>query len=125
MVDESLKEYLKQKLIEETDMKEEDIEIGLGFLINYTEKEHLFTDKQKDIFVEKSLSFGSLETILSCIKVGMGKSLLPTSIVKKMGYDKDIRITVLPKKEANIPTCLVCRKDYIPKISDYLKNMEL
>ena len=68
--------------------------------------------KQKDIFVEKSLSFGSLETILSCIKVGMGKSLLPTSIVKKMGYDKDIRITVLPKKEANIPTCLVCRKDY-------------
>jgi len=81
--------------------------------------------KQKDIFVEKSLCFGSLETILSCIKVGMGKSLLPTSIVKKMGYDKDIKITVLPKKEANIPTCLVCRKDYIPKISEYLKDMEL
>lgn len=81
--------------------------------------------KQKDIYVEKSLSFGSLETILSCIKVGMGKSLLPTSIVKKMGYDKDIKITILPKEEANIPTCLVCRKDYIPKISDYLKNMEL
>lgn len=81
--------------------------------------------KQKNIYVEKSLSFGSLETILSCIKVGMGKSLLPTSIVKKMGYDKDIKITVLPKKEANIPTCLVCRKDYIPKISDYLKEMKL
>ena len=81
--------------------------------------------KQKNIFVEKSLSFGSLETILSCIKVGMGKSLLPTSIVKKMGYDKDIKITLLPKKEANIPTCLVCRKDSIPKISEYLKDMEL
>lgn len=81
--------------------------------------------KQKNIYVEKSLSFGSLETILSCIKVGMGKSLLPISIVKKMGYDKDIKITILPKKEANIPTCLVCRKDYVPKISDYLKNMEL
>lgn len=81
--------------------------------------------KQKNIFVEKSLSFGSLETILSCIKVGMGKSLLPTSIVKKMGYDKDIKITLLPKKEANIPTCLICRKDSIPKISEYLKNMEI
>ena len=81
--------------------------------------------KQKGILVEKSLSFGSLETILSCIKVGMGKSLLPTSIVKKMGYDKDIKITVLDKKEANIPTCLVCRKDYIPKISNYLINMNL
>jgi len=81
--------------------------------------------KQKNIFVEKSLSFGSLETILSCIKVGMGKSLLPTSIVKKMGYDKDIKITVLPKKEANIPTCLVCRKDYIPMIATYLKKIKL
>lgn len=81
--------------------------------------------KQKEVYVEKSLTFGSLETILSCIKVGMGKSLLPTSIVKKMGYDKDIKITVLPKKEANIPTCLVCRKDSIPKISEYLKDMEL
>ncbi|MBD3829939.1 MAG: LysR family transcriptional regulator [Arcobacter sp.] len=81
--------------------------------------------KEKDIYVEKSLYLGNLETILSCIKVGMGKSLLPTSIVKKMGYDKDIKITVLPKKEANIPTCLVCRKDSIPKISEYLKDMEL
>ena len=41
--------------------------------------------KQKNIYADKSLSFGSLDTILSCIKVGMGKSLLPTSIVKKMG----------------------------------------
>ncbi|MFA7083065.1 MAG: LysR family transcriptional regulator [Arcobacteraceae bacterium] len=81
--------------------------------------------KRKNIPVEKSLSFGSLETILSCIKVGMGKSLLPLSIVKKMGYDKDIKITVLDKKEAYIPTCLVCQKEYVPKISEYLKNMKL
>ncbi|WP_198306001.1 LysR family transcriptional regulator [Arcobacter vandammei] len=87
------------------------------FLRNY--------NRQKNIFIEKTLSFGNLETILSCIKVGMGKSLLPTSIVKKMGYDKDIKITVLPKDEANIPTCLICRKDNIPKISDYLQKIDL
>jgi len=81
--------------------------------------------KEKNIFVEKSLSFGSLETIVSCVKVGMGKTLLPMSIVEKMGYDKDIKITVLDKKEANIPTCLICRKDYIPPIAEYLKNLEL
>ncbi|HJE03215.1 LysR family transcriptional regulator [Aliarcobacter thereius] len=79
--------------------------------------------KEKNIYVEKSLSFGNLETILSCIKVGMGKSLLPLSLVRKMGYDKDIKITILPKSEANIPTCLVCRVDNIPKISDYLKEI--
>lgn len=81
--------------------------------------------KEKNINIEKSLSFGNLETILSCIKVGMGKTLLPTSIVKKIGYYEDIKITVLPKDEANIPTCLICRKDNIPKISDYLKKMEI
>lgn len=81
--------------------------------------------KEKDIFIDKSLSFGSLETILSCIKVGMGKSLLPTSIVKSIGYENDIKVTVLPKDEANIPTCLVCRKDSIPKIAQYLKDMKL
>ena len=81
--------------------------------------------KEKNIYVEKTLPFGNLETILSCIKVGMGKTLLPTSIVKKMGYDKDIKITILPKDEANIPTCLICRKDNIPKISDYLKKMDI
>ena len=44
--------------------------------------------QQKNIFVEKSLPFGNLETILSCIKVGMGKSLLPMSIVKKWDMTK-------------------------------------
>ena len=39
--------------------------------------------KEKNIYVEKTLPFGNLETILSCIKVGMGKTLLPTSIVKR------------------------------------------
>ena len=81
--------------------------------------------KQKDVYIEKALSFGSLDTILSCVKVGMGKTLLPISLVKKMGFDKDIKITILPKEEANIPTCLVCRKDTIPKISQYLKDMKL
>lgn len=54
-----------------------------------------------------------------------GKTLLPTSIVKSIGYEKDIKITVLPKDEANIPTCLVCKKDSIPKISQYLTDMKL
>lgn len=81
--------------------------------------------KEKGEYVEKSLAFGSLETILACVKAGMGKTLLPTNLVEKLGFINDIKITVLDKKEANIPTCLVCRKDYIPKISEYLKELEL
>ena len=80
---------------------------------------------QKGEVVEKSLSFGSLETILACVKAGMGKTLLPTNLVDKLGFTNDLKITKLDKKTAYIPTCLVCRKDYIPKISEYLKTMEL
>ncbi|MDC7244167.1 MAG: LysR family transcriptional regulator, partial [Sphaerochaetaceae bacterium] len=80
--------------------------------------------KQKGEVVEKSLAFGSLETILACVKAGMGKTLLPTNLVDKLGFTNELKITKLDKKTAYIPTCLVCRKDYIPKISEYLKTME-
>lgn len=79
--------------------------------------------KQKGETVEKSLAFGSLETILACVKAGMGKTLLPTNLVDKLGYSDDLKITKLDKKTAYIPTCLVCRKDYVPKISEYLKQL--
>ncbi len=70
----------------------------------------------------KNLEFGNYETILGCVKAGMGKSFLPLSIVKKLKYEDDLKIINLPKQLANIPTCLVCRKDNIPKIKIYLKE---
>jgi len=80
--------------------------------------------KQNGEEIEKSLAFGSLETILACVKSGMGKTLLPTNLVDKLGFTDDLKITKLDKKTAYIPTCLVCRKDYIPKIANYLKELE-
>lgn len=81
--------------------------------------------KQRNIKVEKSLSFGSLETILACVKAGMGRTLLPTNLVDKLGFTNELKITKLDKKTAYIPTCLVCRKDYIPSISQYLQNLDI
>lgn len=72
----------------------------------------------------KTLEFGNYEIILGCVKAGMGKSLLPMSIVKKHKYENDLKITALPKELANMPTCLVCRKDNIPKIENYLKEYQ-
>lgn len=86
------------------------------FLKNY------YIQKGEDI--KKSLAFGSLETILACVKSGMGKTLLPTNLVDKLGFSKDLKITKLDKKTAYIPTCLICRKDNVPKIAEYLKNLE-
>ncbi len=70
----------------------------------------------------KVLEFGNYETILGCVKAGMGISLLPLSIVKKLKYENDLEILEISKNLENIPTCLVCRKDSIPKIEKYLKE---
>ncbi|WP_419765880.1 MAG: LysR family transcriptional regulator [Arcobacter sp.] len=88
-------------------------EFGQNYLLETTGIEH------------KKLEFGSYETILGCVKAGMGKSILPLSIVKRLRYEDELKITALPKEIANMPTCLVCRKDYIPKIADYLKSVKL
>ena len=55
----------------------------------------------------------------------MGKTLLPTNLVNKLGFKEKLKITKLDKKTAYIPTCLVCRKDYIPEIEDYLRILKL
>ena len=73
----------------------------------------------------KILEFGSYETILGCVKAGMGKTLLPLSIVQKLGFTKDLKILELDLEVANIHTYMVCRCDYIPQISAYLKNIKL
>ena len=88
-----------------------------AFLQDYYEKEG-----KSDY---KTLSFGNIETILGCVKAGMGRALLPLAIVEKLGYKDDLKIIELSKNTANIPTCMVCRRDYIPKISDYLKELKL
>ena len=73
----------------------------------------------------KVLEFGSYETILGCVKAGMGKTLLPLNIVEKLGYSDDLHIVELDVSVANIHTHMVCRKDYIPQINEYLENIKL
>ena len=73
----------------------------------------------------KVLEFGSYNTILGCVKARIGKKLLPIHIVKKLVYEKDLNRLDLNEDLSNIPTCLICRKNYVPSISEYLINMEL
>lgn len=73
----------------------------------------------------KKLEFGSYETILGCVKAGMGKSILPVSIVEKLNFNKELKVSKLNDNGWGMPTCLVCRKDNMPKITQYLKDIHL
>ncbi|HJE02860.1 LysR family transcriptional regulator [Aliarcobacter thereius] len=71
----------------------------------------------------KHFQFGNYETILACIKAGMGKSFLPISIIEKLNYKDKLKLTKL-EGNSNIPTYLVCRKNFIPKIKEYLEKFD-
>jgi len=55
----------------------------------------------------------------------MGKAILPRTVVEKLGYIDKLKTTVIDNDILEIPTFLVCRKENIPKISDYLKSIEI
>ncbi len=65
------------------------------------------------------------EVILACVELGMGKSIIPKSIVEKLGYIDKLKVTKIDDDILEIPTCLVCRRDNIPQISDYLRDIDI
>jgi len=70
----------------------------------------------------KTTTFENFETILGCVEMGMGKSLVPLSIIKKFNYEHNLKMT---KIDCGLSTHLVCRKDNIPIISTYLKTTKI
>ncbi len=73
----------------------------------------------------ETLELANFEVILACVELGMGNTLLPKSIIKKYGYLSKVKTTKIEKNIIDIPTCLVCREDNLPQISDYLRNISL
>lgn len=65
------------------------------------------------------------EVMLGCVKAGMGRAFLSKIIVDKYHYTNDLILTKLPLNEYDLETHLVCKKDAIPLIGDYLKTMHL
>ena len=54
--------------------------------ISLAAKELKFAQCNRGKYNYKTLEFGSLETILGCVKAGMGITMLPINIVEKLGY---------------------------------------
>ena len=84
------------------------------FLVEYEKSKG--NNEFKTIFIE------NYEVMLGCVKNGMGKAYGSKKIIEKYGYINELILTKLPNEHQ---THLVCRKDYIPLISGYLKKMEL
>jgi DNA-binding transcriptional LysR family regulator len=73
----------------------------------------------------ETVEIADFEVILACVELGMGKAIVPKTIVEKLGYIGKLKSTLIDDNILEIPTCLICRKDNIPKISEYLRNIDI
>ncbi len=73
----------------------------------------------------ETVEIADFEVILACVELGMGKAIVPRAIVERLGYIDKLKSTLIEDSILEIPTCLVCRKDNIPKISEYLRNIDI
>lgn len=115
----------KEKIVLLEPKSEKIPDVILTFKKGCTYNEYLHNHySDKGICSHRNFEFGSLETILSCVEAGMGRTLLPFNVVKKLGFTDKVKVSEVKELE-NIPTTLVCRKDCIPKISSYLKKFKI
>ena len=87
MVDESLKAYLKQKLTENKAMKPEDADVALGFLFEYSEKEHLFDEKQVAVLIAAIDSCKVLDPACGSGAFPMGVLQKLIHVLRKIDHD--------------------------------------
>jgi DNA-binding transcriptional LysR family regulator len=70
----------------------------------------------------KKVNLENYELILTCVELGYGVALFSREIIEKFGYTNKLKITEM---DFNLDTYLICRKDFIPMIENYLRDIKL
>ena len=82
--------------------------------------ENYIKDTKEETY--KTVELENYELILGCINAGYGVGLLSPKIIEKFGYTKKVKTTAI---ENYLDTHLICRKDYLPIIHKYLREVRL
>jgi len=69
------------------------------------------------------IKFASYETILNCVSSGLGQTILPMSIIEKLGFKDALELKPLEKPDMD--TYLIARRDNIPPIGDFLRSIKI
>jgi DNA-binding transcriptional LysR family regulator len=78
--------------------------------------------KEQNNDLYKSIFFKNYETILGCVKAGMGKSIMPLTLIKKFGYENDLIMTEIDRRNFDLSEYLICRKENPPVIEKYIRE---
>ncbi|MBB6449747.1 DNA-binding transcriptional LysR family regulator [Geomicrobium halophilum] len=67
--------------------------------------------QEEGIFPRKIMEFGTLESIIGCVKAGLGVSITTQSLVKQYQVERDLNLHSLPPKYSNVSTVFIRRED--------------
>ena len=73
----------------------------------------------------KTMVIQNYDVMQGFVKEGFGKAFLSKALIDKYGYSNDFILRKIEKADEDLATYLVCRKDYMPMIFDYLKRIKL
>lgn len=82
--------------------------------------EKYLVEKEKNIY--KKVNLENYELILACVNAGYGVALFSREIIEKFGYSDKL---IIIDMKFDLDTYLICRKDYIPMIEDYLRELRI
>lgn len=73
----------------------------------------------------KTMIIQNYDVMQGFVKAGFGKAFLSKALIDKYNYTDDFVLTKIENADKDLATHLVCRKDYKPMISNYLKRISL
>lgn len=73
----------------------------------------------------KTMVIQNYDVMQGFVKAGFGKAFLSKALIDKYSYSNDFKLKKIKDADEELATHLICRKDYIPMISKYLKKIKL
>jgi LysR family transcriptional regulator, cell division regulator len=67
--------------------------------------------RERGIIPFRLMEFGTLDGILGCVAAGMGVTLLPRSVITRLGYSDRVSVHEVAPTEAWVPTVIIRRRD--------------
>lgn len=72
-----------------------------------------------------TMTFQNYHLIQEMVSKGYGKALIFKELIEKYGFANKFKLSRIDSNEEQLSTFLICRKNNIPMISEYLKRMKL
>lgn len=73
----------------------------------------------------KTMIIQNYDVMQGFVRAGFGKAFLSKALIDKYGYSNDFLLKKIENADEDLATYLICRKDYMPMISNYLRKIKL